>query len=225
MSPIERPDYACRTCRPPKTDAWILAEHGWRVCDGCFDRLADMLTEINVRFFLLDPRPGGGRSDSRGAPGFGSRSPGSEHVIAMQDPSSGTGARVWLAQDGRVHREDENPPRSVLNELMTFAVDVCECRGIAHHGCVSVPELCRWLRNHLGWIVCQESVVEFYSGLSRLVHQLRPVTGERRVGIGKCKCGARLYAPTEGDTVWCAGCDVSWGMSAWLPLSDQLEIG
>lgn len=232
---LERPESACRTCRPPKTDAWTLAEHGWRVCDRCFDRLEDMLSEINRRFFLLDPRPGRGRLDSRGSPGFGSRSPANETVIAMRDPGSGTTAKVWLAADGRVHREDENPPRGVFNELLTYAVDVCERRGFERHGCASVPELCVWLAKHLDWMVRQDSIVEFHTAMARLVRQLRPVTGERRIGIGKCgECGARLYAPTQVtvdpalgivaycDVIFCSGCEAQWQRSDWLNLGDEL---
>lgn len=229
MTAIDRPAYACQTCRPPKTDAWTPAEHGWLICDRCHDRLVDSLAEISQRFLLLDPRPGGGQSDGRGSPGFGSKPPASLSVLVLRDSRSSQTARVWVGGDGRVHREDESPGMSVRATLETWAVDVCELRGYevrARH----VHDMCSWLTSQLDWFARQESVVEFERDVSTLVRQLRPMTGDRRYPIGRCTqefddesvCGARLFAPTTGDTISCGRCDAEWPRSTWLDLGDEL---
>lgn len=100
----ERPPRACLLCPPPrKVGAWRLADEGYRTCAGCLDRLRDTLREVAARWAALDPAPGGqGEHGGRGAPGFGSRSPGSDHVIAMRDDRSGTS----MAEDATVYEWD-----------------------------------------------------------------------------------------------------------------------
>lgn len=84
--PDQRPAHACVTCPPPKNRAWWPAHPGYKTCDDCYTRLRDLLTEINHRFLLLNPAPGGsGEHGGRGAPGFGSRPAASPHVITMTD--------------------------------------------------------------------------------------------------------------------------------------------
>lgn len=226
---IGRPSNACVTCKPPRTNAWSLAEHGWLICDGCYNRIESALTEINERYFLLDPAPGGGASDGRGAPGFGSRPPANLSALVMRDHRSSQTARVWFGQDGRVHREDEAPGMSAWSTLATWSTEVCELRGFELRD-RTVAELCYWLGTQLDWLGRQESIAEFERDVTRLVRQLRPMTGDRRYPIGRCTqefddesmCGARLYAPESGDTISCGRCDAEWPRSSWLDLGDEL---
>lgn len=87
---IERPDWACVLCPPPSgTRNWRQADSGYKTCDGCLDRLRLTLHEVAKRYYKLDTRPGANSDpETRGAPGFGSRAPASEHIIVMRDRRS-----------------------------------------------------------------------------------------------------------------------------------------
>jgi len=236
--PAVRPDWACLTHLPPTgTAPWRQAHEGYRTCDNCLDLIRGRLTEIAKRYGRLDPSPGASGDGSRGAPGFGSRPPASDHVIVMTDPRSSSVARVWRGADGRLHRESERPPLSVFGVLDTLAWEVAEARGFdGGHGQRDVAGLCRWLDNQLDWITREEMVVELDVALRRLVAQLRPVTGDPRRPIGSCpntiddgehtrECGTRLYAPLLGDTVACRACGRQWRSDEWMHLGDLLDAG
>lgn len=236
MTTIQRPTNACVLCPPPKTQAWWPADPSYKTCSNCYDRLRQHLNDIPTRYHMLDPNPGTtGEHGSRGAPGYGSRAPASEHIIAMRDRRSSPIARTWLGRDGRLHRESERPPLSVHNVLDTLAWDIAEHRGTtgpAPH--LGVPDLARWIDNNLDWITRQDSVVDLDHALRTLLTQLKPVTGDPgRRHIGFCpntidedqvtrECGARLYAPLKGDTIVCGTCDRVWPRSEWLRLGDLL---
>src|SRR5690606_12400233 len=102
----DRPAAACVLCPQPRDRRlWRLADAGYATCSVCDQRVRDTLKEIDKRYHALDPTPGASGDHGRGAPGFGSRSPASDHIIAMTDRRSSAVARVWTAADGRVHRE------------------------------------------------------------------------------------------------------------------------
>ncbi|HVM13623.1 MAG TPA: hypothetical protein VM287_04755 [Egibacteraceae bacterium] len=232
-----RPDGACLLHRPPpEGKPWHRADPGYATCSGCLDRLRDRLADIVARYHRLAPTPGAsGDHRGRGAPGYGSRPPVSLHVIAMRDPRSGDGAHVWLAADGRVHTEPEHPPLSVRNVLETLAVDVAEQRGITPPDRRDVPHLAGWIDRQLDWITRRPLVVDVDTAVRNLVAQLAPVTGDpARRPIGTCpntvddgdhtrECGARLYAPTNGDTIRCSACGRAWPRDEWLRLGDLLQ--
>lgn len=104
----DRPDNACLTHRPPKPDQfWRLADPGYRTCATCADRIHKLLSPLTVGddgrpdgipglYLLLDARPGVTESARRG-PGFGSRSPGSDHILVMRDRRSKS---YEIARDG-----------------------------------------------------------------------------------------------------------------------------
>lgn len=95
----DRPDGACLTHRPPKAgQSWRRADSGYRTCSSCYDQLHRWLSTISVDddgrpdgipglCAMLDARPGRGESARRG-PGFGSRSPASDHIVVMADRRS-----------------------------------------------------------------------------------------------------------------------------------------
>lgn len=236
---LTRPASACLLCPPPrKVGYWRLADRGYRTCTGCYDRMRDTLKEIAHRYQLLDPRPGANlEHGGRGAPGFGSRAPASEHIIAMRDRRSSSVARTWLGRDGRLHQESERPPLSVHNVLDLIAWDIAEARGVdGPTAALDVHELVRWIDGHMDWITRHESVAEIHQMLRDLLNQLRPVTGDpspRHIGL--CpntitlpddttrECGARLYAPLRGDSISCKNCSREWPRSEWLRLGDLLD--
>lgn len=87
--PTDRPTSACLTCPPPMEDrAWRPADSGYRTCAPCLDRMRATLKDIVARFLRLSARPGDAGEPGRGSPGFGSRPPGSPHIIAMRDRRS-----------------------------------------------------------------------------------------------------------------------------------------
>lgn len=233
---IDRPTTACLTCPPPRTfGAWRLAHTGYKTCDDCLDRLRDTITDISRRWLLLDTRPGATGDHGRGAPGFSSRSPASDHIIAMRDRRSSPSAHTWLGADGRIHHEPEHPPLSVWGVLETLAWDIAETRGIDGPTGLDVHGLCTWIDRHLDWLTRQEVVTEHAKALRELQAQLKPVTGEPgRKPIGSCpnlvdsddgprECGTRLLAPLRGDEIRCTTCDRAWPREEWLRLGDLLD--
>lgn len=239
LDTLTRPDAACVLHAPPrKVGRWVLADSGYRTCSSCLDQLRDQLREIAARWVALDPRPGAqGENGGRGAPGFGSRPPASDHVIAMRDPRSSRRARAWVGADGRVHRESERPPLSVWGELALMCHHVAEARQVG----VPVGDvvfLVRWLDGHLDWCTRQDGVIELGALVRELLAQLKPVTGEPgRRRIGSCpnvldegeqtrECGAALYAPLGGsDTIRCRACAREWDRPAWLKLGQLIQLG
>lgn len=231
-----RPASACVLCPPPRNmGAWRRADPAYRTCSDCLDRLRDTLTDISRRWLLLDTRPGATGDRGRGAPGFGSRSPASDHIIAMRDRRSSPIAHTWVGGDGRVHHEPERPPLSVWGVLDTLAWDIAETRGVDGPDRLDVHGLCGWLDRHLDWLTRQDVVTEHARALRELHAQLKPVTGEPgRKHIGECpnlldgddgprECGARLHAPLRGDSISCRACGREWPREEWLRLGDLLD--
>lgn len=230
-----RPHGACLLHPPaPEGRPWAPADDGYTTCGPCLTRLRSTLTEVRDRYQQLDAAPGNHTDHgARSSPGYNSRPPASLHVIAMTDPRSGDGARVWLAADGRVHHEPEHPPLSVRNVLETIAVDIAEQRDITPPN-LTVPALTQFIDRHLDWVTRRELVVDIATHIRHLAAQLRPVTGEPgRHLIGLCpntvddgdhtrECSARLHAPPHGDTIACPTCGRRWERSEWMRLGDLL---
>ncbi len=207
-----RPSWACVLHLPPGEGRnWARADDGFKTCSPCYDRFRDRIKEIARRYLLLNPRPGASGDHGRGAPGFGSRSPASDHVIAMRDWASksyevgidgvdyvfdpaaddGEGAYVerrdvWRGADGRAHTEQAKPPRSVSKTLASIADLIAEERDVTPAETRDVHELLRWIDRHMDWLTRQDMVADVYDELGTLAAQLRPVTGtpgRKRVGL------------------------------------------
>jgi hypothetical protein len=97
-----RPDNSCLTCPPPAGNrTWRRAEDGYRICDLCLEKLGENLLDVVVRYRRLNPMPGSNADHGgRGAPGFESRSPASDHIILMRDWRSKS---CEVASDGKVY--------------------------------------------------------------------------------------------------------------------------
>ena len=206
------------------------------------------MAEVAERFLLTDPRPGGNRIPGmRGAPGFGSRSPASDHIIAMRDVRSSDIAKVWVGGDGRVHEESPRPACNVHGKLSSLAWSIAEHRDVSGPGDRDdVYALLRFVDRHIAYVTRHaELALDADRTLRDLVARLRPVTGESRRWIGKCpnaltdpellaalesddpvRCNADLFAPRMGgptDTIQCGVCGAEWPRDKWLSLGDQLN--
>lgn len=237
---LERPSAACRVCRPPRgTRPWKLAPSGYTACQHCVDDMTEQLTEIRQRYYLLNPRPGSctGDMSGRGSPGFGSRSPASDHIVVMRDSRSSPVAHVWRGSDGRIHREATRPPLSVFGALLIEAVDTAERRRLSDtHEFGSVAGLVPFLTRHLDWWATQRDVGEFGAKLRVLVSQLRPVTGSPRpkpfarcpntidLGEHTRSCGGPIFPPeSTSDVIQCSACGRPWDLAEWRQLGDLLR--
>ena len=250
---LVRPDHACCVHRPPSTQEgyWTPADRNYVTCSPCLDRLRAVMADVGARYRRLNPTPQkGAAAGSRGAPGFGSRSPASDHIIAFQDPRSSQDARVWIDRAGRACREDERPPVSVRGELDILAWDVAEHLGMDGPNVrADVDDLLRFLDNRLDMVTRDAGLTVQVAGTVRALQAaLRPVTGDPRPRyIGHCphvietapdvgfrpafdvdpgvqvRCGARLSAPTSGaDTIGCRACGRRWLREEWLGLGRVL---
>jgi hypothetical protein len=199
--------------------------------------MRDQLREIPVRYRILNATPGQQGDVSRGAPGFGSRSPASDHIIAMRDPRSDRTATTWHGGDRRFHMESERPVLSVFSELDLIAWHIADERSLEHGPAhPTVVDTAKFIDAHLDWLTRQPDIADHARVVADLVQQLRPVTGEPgRRPIGLCpntvtttddttaECGAKLYAPLSGDTIECRTCAREWPRSEWLRLGDLLD--
>jgi len=220
---------------PREGRPWTLADRGYATCAACLDKLREQLAEISERWQRLDPAPSAAGDGARGAPGFESRPPAQLTVIAVRDWRSSREARTWRGADGRLHREPERPPLSVVAELYTLARHVADARALRPPR-PDVREAARWLDGQLDWVTRQPGVVGFARVIRELVAQLRPLTGEPGAKrIGTCpntldegettrECAAPLFAPLRGDTIACRACGRVWERDQWLQLGRALQV-
>lgn len=143
---------------------------------------------------------------------------------------------VWYGADGRGHSEQDNPPRSIPGALAGLAGLIAEERASDGTQSRNVHTLVRWIDHQMDWLTRQELVSDVHRELHELVAQLRAVTGDPRSRIGTCpntidegehsrECGAKLYAPTRGDTITCAACGRRWPRPEWEDLGRLLQAG
>jgi hypothetical protein len=195
----DRPANGCLTHRPPKADRpWRLSDPGYRTCRECCDQLHRWLTpgsrddagrpdSIPELYLLLNPLPVVSDSGRRG-PGFGSRSPATDHIIAMRDRRS--------------VKVEAGDPHSVPAVLASWARMIAEDRDVTPPA-ATVPDLCAFLDRHLDWVTRQDWVDELADELRELHAQLRGAVGDgRQAPLGHCiepldgrDCGAPIYMP------------------------------
>ena len=239
--PDQRPAGTCLTHRTPEGRNWVMAPRGYQCCDTCLDTIRANLADITRRYLTLNPRPGANTDHgTRGAPGYSSRSPASDHVITMRDHRSKCSpvVTVWEGADGREHTEQDHPTRSIPAALSSLAAMVAEERDMTPPATMQVPELGRWLDSQLDYVTKQEYVAEFADELWDLLAQLKPLTGDPgRKHIFKCpavidegehtrECGALVYPPARGDTIRCpnyVACRGEWPRPEWERLGKILQ--
>lgn len=212
----------CAICSTPAKPR--RAPDGYRTCDNCSDRIREYLKEIPgqydalTRVDALFPQTGDG---GRRGPGFGSRSPARDIVIAVTDWRT-----VW-AEDSRLHH-----PPSVLNAWASMVRE--EVGEKAADGPADVHRETALLVRRLDHVTRQEWVADMWREVREMRDQLRTIAGEPRpVPIGRCPnvpegkatpCGTPLYAPQYGDTITCRGCSEQWPRPRWQILGKTIGV-
>lgn len=229
----DRPDSACLTHRPPTNGrAWAQADPGYRTCGRCHQRIHEWLSPITVDgdgrpdsipglYAMLSPLPGVGGGGQRRAPGFGSRSPADDYIIAIRDPRS-----------TRLAVGDPHSAPGLLGAWTGLLVDERKLVPPTR----TVPAMARFLDVHLDHVTRQDWVEDFATELRELHAQMRAI-GQQRSKIGDCpntidegehtrRCSARLFAPLYGgDQIACWACGRQWARDEWLRLGRLLEAG
>lgn len=228
----DRPDGACVTHREPRDGrAWTRADPGFKTCARCHERLHGWLSPLTTDdtgrpdsipglYVMLNPVPGVDGSGGRRAPGFASRSPANDYIVAMRDRRS--------------IKRDPGDPHSVPGLLAAWSAFLVDDRGLIppRH---TVPDMAKFLDRNLDYISRQEWVEDLAEELRELHSQLRAI-GQQRRRIGICpntidagdttrQCGAGLYAPLYGDQITCGVCGRQWARDEWLRLGRLLETG
>ena len=207
----------CVCCSTPKKPR--RAPDGYRTCNSCADRIREALTEIPATYARLTDvealLPGSGDEGRRG-PGFGSRSPARDVVIAVTDRRT-----VW-AEDSRLHH-----PPAILNGWASMVRDQVGEKPPPG------PPMCNveaaLLVRRLDHVTRQEWVADMWRELREVINELRTIAGEPRpTPVGHCPtvvddttgkvCGTRLYVQQGTDTITCRGCGRQWERREWLHL-------
>lgn len=212
----------CVICSTPAKPR--RAPDGYRTCDDCSDRIREALREIPAQYARLTttaallPTTGDG---GRRGPGFGSRSPARDVVIAVTDWRT-----VWDATEGRLH----HPPTILRAWASQVRDEVGENTQPGAADCVVDAAL---LIRRLDHVTRQEWVKEMWGELREVTDQLRTIAGEPHpVSIGRCpnlddqgiECGTALYVRQGTDTITCRGCGRQWERREWLHLGRTIGV-
>jgi hypothetical protein len=213
----------CVCCSTPQKPR--RAPDGYRTCNACSDRIRDALVEIPDQYARLTAvealLPGSGDEGRRG-PGFGSRSPARDVVIAVTDWRT-----VW-AEDSRLH----HPPSVVGAWAAMVREEVGEKQPAGPPVCAVDAAL---LTRRLDHVTRQEWVADMWRELREVVDQLRTIAGEPRpLPVGRCPtivddttgkvCSTSLYVRAGTDTITCRGCQRQWERREWLHLGRTIGV-
>lgn len=188
------------------------------LCDPCFNRLADMFSDIRIYLGMLDDV----REHSVAAmhdPSMKLRSIASEQnpmnmqVLAMEDKR--TTPRLVERDDGSVETVG---PVSISRVLSGWCQVVVEERRLSDD--VHTVERClAVLRANVDWCAGQDWIGDMYDEVDVLHKQLGDVVGESRPKpVGRCPepdCDTPLFMPEENQPLVCRGCGASWDRSQW----------
>jgi hypothetical protein len=211
----------CVCCSTPQKPR--RAPDGYRTCNACADRIRDALQEIPAQYARLTevaalvPTTGDG---GRRGPGFGSRSPARDIVIAATDWRT-----VWT-EDDRLHH-----PPSILHAWASMVRDEVGEKPPERMTCGTEAAL---LIRRLDHVTRQEWVADMWRELREVVDQLRTIAGEPHpMPIGRCpnlpddqgkECGTPLYVRQGTDTITCRGCGRQWARREWLHLGRTIGV-
>lgn len=194
------------------------------LCQGCYDRLADMLAEIGDYLAMLDDVRERGVADVH-QPGVKLRSVASEQaplnlaVVTLEDPR--TRQRLVEHADGTVEAVG---PVSIAGVLSGWCDLVIEERRLTEEPHL-VAECLAILRRHVDWCASRPWVGDMWAEVDTLHAQLGALVGEPRPEqVGHCPdCGGAFYLPrTEYEPLRCSRCGAEWPRSHWHLLAKVL---
>jgi hypothetical protein len=193
---------------------------GQLLCSGCKRRLGEHLDEIGRGYGRLNPTPGVGGDGGRGAPGFGSRSPARDEVIALTDrrrntytPSTSAGARP------------ESGPNAYMSLFRLVAWWADEARDVGLlaplGGLRSVVWECWELREVLDDLARRWWVADMARDIEHGVLQLRRALHELEstIPVGRCPLPAPGEEPAYLEAVAELG-EILAAQSAAVPRCD-----
>jgi hypothetical protein len=192
----------CHVCEHNDTAGAALC-----CCTTCNNRLLRVLRELGVYWsmlpFLTGPRRG---NTGRMSPGYGSRSPGNDDVIAALDPRSKPGD---VDEDGEaiLRRPDDTASwvRSIGGSLAGIAAGIAADRDEVVSGAPI-----DYIRRTLWWCGGQPGIADLAADLTELHHQARSLAGDRPQGpLGGClvvTCDGEVFESGQGKPAACNRC-------------------
>lgn len=176
------------------------------MCQGHFDRMGQMLTDLELEAAVLSAVPS---MQQRMDGGHGSlaseRAPARLDVLVHTDRRRGTGKSET---DDDAHAAGETLP--ILDVLHSWARIVREERGLTDGGPVTVVSERAVLALHREWIATQPWADECFTDLRQLLSQLRAANGHRAERpfsncpaiIGGDYCTGNVWIREEIQPVW-----------------------
>ncbi|RSN65435.1 hypothetical protein DMH01_03400 [Amycolatopsis sp. WAC 04182] len=176
-------------------------------CDDCRNRLALLLRELElytVDFLPLMVQPARGQT-GRMSPGYGSRSPGRDDVLAALDPRS----RPTFGEASTFHPDDGDTwVRSLPSAPVTIAKWIAEERGELPPK--SFGGALDYIRKLLWWCAGREDFAELFDDVAELHRQARELSGDRpQKPLGECltvACDGRVRWGGPGKPARCGEC-------------------
>jgi hypothetical protein len=181
------------------------ARHGL-LCTVHFDRLADMLREIEDEAAMLSAVPSMAiRTGSGGGSLASTRSPARLDVLVHTDHRRGTGKSE--TEDDALAAGRTLP---ILDVLHSWARVVREERNLSDVGAVTISGERDVLTRALDWIAEQPWCDEMYTDVRQLVGQLKAANGHRAdkpfsrcpAVIGAHLCTGEVWIRDEAQFVW-----------------------
>jgi hypothetical protein len=203
------------------------ARHGL-LCVAHFDRLADMLREIEEEAAILSAVPSMAiRTGSGGGSLASTRSPARLDVLVHLDTRRGTG---MSETDDDQHAAGQTLP--VLDVLHSWARVVREERGFASRAAVTISGERDVLTRALDWIAEQPWVDEMFTEVRQLVGQLKAANGtQAEKPVGRCYlpndtgiCDGPVWVDTAMGHAHCGRCKQTWTGAQLLLLKEQMEL-
>jgi hypothetical protein len=201
---VTEPAGKCLVC--PQAD--IGSRYG---CDDCRNRLVQLLRELElytVEFLPLMVQPARGQT-GRMSPGYGSRSPGRDDVLAALDPRSRPGD-VDEHGDAVMRRPDDSASwvRSLPGSVLGMAAGIAEQRG--ERAPRSFGGALDYIRNQLWWCAGESWFDDLASDIAELHRQARELAGDRpQQSLGACltvTCEGKVHWGGPGRPAQCTAC-------------------
>ncbi|WP_017972508.1 hypothetical protein [Actinopolyspora halophila] len=196
------------------------ADYTRYTCQRCPDRMRRQLGEVEDYHAALDAEPGSGGKSERRAPGFGSRSPARDDVIAANDRRS---LPHVLGPD-----DEERGIKPVLETLHMLALWIAEEAGDdrgRHEPTVTTEG--GYLRSRIDWCTGQPWVDELAEEIAELHGQLSRLAGDPpEKPLAYCSCGGPLWS--QGNqvlvSVRCGACGTTYSGADILRIVSQGEV-